>query len=207
MDEGYLRHIKEHPEVSARDIKIIQACSPGARYIVDIGCGRGGFALKSRGQLPDVLGMDRLPAAAHISRAENLPFLLADVSALPFTSASIDVVRAKELIEHLVDPVPMVQEAYRVLRPAGMLIVHVPTHFSALYPVGNFWDDYTHIRPFSRPGLRRLLENTGFAVVSIKGYTSGRNVIERSLAAVLGLVAPHTWLALARKPNGGGASI
>lgn len=201
VDEGYLRHITEHRVVSARDIQIIQACSPGARHIVDLGCGRAGFALESRGQLPDILGLDRLPAAARISRTENLPFLLADVAALPFASASIDVVRAKELIEHLVDPAPVLQEAYCVLRPDGILIVHVPTHLSTLYPVGNFWDDYTHIRPLSRPGVRRLLEDTGFAVISVKGYTAGRNLLERCLGRLLALLAPHTWLALARKPG------
>lgn len=119
----------------------------------------------------------------------------------------MDVIRAKELIEHLVDPVPMLQEAYRVLRPGGILIAHVPTHFSALYPVGNFWDDYTHVRPLSRLGLRRLVENAGFAVISIKGYTAGRNLLERGLGRLLALAAPHTWLALARKPDGGEAPI
>lgn len=140
-----------------------------------------------------------LPEAASISRAEGLPFVLADVTSLPFASASVDVVRAKELIEHLVNPAPMLLEAYRVLRPGGILIIHVPTHFSALYPVGNFWDDYTHVRPLSRTGVKRLLEDTGFAVTSVKGYTTGRNVVERSLGRLLAIVAPHTWLALARK--------
>ncbi len=201
MDEGYFRHIIEHPELSTRDVAIIRKHQPDARRIVDIGCGRGGFVAICRQELRDALGIDNEPAAARICRAQGLPFVLADAQQLPFASNCLDVVRAKEIIEHLPDPRPMLWEIHRTLRPGGLFLSRVPSHFSALYPMGNFWDDYTHVRPLSRLGLRRLLDDTGFEIDFISGYTAGRNAAERLLGWVLGRVLPHTWLALARKPQ------
>lgn len=199
MDEGYFRHIVEHPELSARDVRLIQQQAARARRIVDIGCGRGGFVEACRRELGDALGLDNEPAAARLCRSQRLPFVLGDAERLPFATGSLDVVRAKEIIEHLPDPRRMLSEIERALRPGGLFLAHVPSQFSALYPVGNFWDDYTHVRPLSRLGLRRLLEDTGFEVASIRGYTAGRNAFERALGRGLSLVVPHTWLAVSTK--------
>ena len=78
-----------------------------------------------------------------------------------------------------------------------------PSGLSILYPVTNFYDDYTHIRPLSRPGVRRLLADTDFEIVYITGYTPGRNLPERILGRVLSKVFPYSWVALARKPASG----
>jgi SAM-dependent methyltransferase len=199
MDEGYFAHIVEHPEISARDVELIKRHQPNARRVVDIGCGRGGFVEICRQQIGAGLGLDNEPAAAHICRADGIPFVLGDAQRLPFARDSMDVVRAKEIIEHLPDPRRMLRDIMSVLRPGGLLIAHVPSQFSALYPAGNFWDDYTHVRPLSRLGLRRLLEDTGFEVEVIGGYTAGRNSIEKAAGRLLALVVPHTWLAAARK--------
>jgi len=201
MDEGYFRHITEHPELSARDVRLIRGQAPGGRWIVDIGCGRGGFVEACRRELGDGLGLDNEPAAARLCRSQGLPFVLGDAEQLPFGRDAIDVVRAKEIIEHLPNPRRMLGEIARVLRPGGLFLAHVPSQFSALYPVGNFWDDYTHVRPLSRLGLRRLLEDSDFEVESIRGYTAGRNAAERALGRVLAIAIPHAWLSVARKPG------
>jgi SAM-dependent methyltransferase len=201
VDEGYFSHIKEHPEISADDIAVIRRLLPGARRIVDVGCGRGGFIAACRRDLGDATGFDNEAAAARICRAQGLPFVQGDGEHLPFRDGSLDVVRAKEIIEHLQDPLPMLRDIARALQPAGLFLSHTPSHFSTVYPVNNFWDDYTHVRPYSKFGLRRLLEDAGFTVESIRGYTAGRNTAERWLGRALALALPHTWLAIARKPG------
>lgn len=200
VDEGYFAHIREHPEISAGDVAIILRMLPDARRVVDIGCGRGGFVAACRRELGDALGFDNEPAAGRICRAHGLPFVLGDAEHLPFAHDSLDVARAKEIIEHLPDPLPMLREIRHALRPGGLFLSHTPTHFSAIYPVNNFWDDYTHVRPYSKFGLRRLLQDAGFHVEDIRGYTAGRNAAERLLGRALALALPHTWLAVARKP-------
>ncbi len=199
MDEGYIGHIVEHPEISVRDLEVIRAHQPNAHWIVDLASGRGGFIATCQGEPMEVLGLDNNPVAARICRGQGLPFVLGDVASLPFASGSLDVVRAKEIIEHLGDASTMLEEIHRVLRRDGLFLAHVPSQFSTIYPVGNFWDDYTHVRPLSRLGVKRLLEDGGFQLIFIRGYTAGRNAWERLAGRVLSLVLPHTWLAVARK--------
>ena len=200
MDEGYFKHIAEHPELSREDAAIIRRRMPDANRILDVGCGRGDFVELCRHEFQAGLGLDSQAAAARICRSQGLPFVLADAERLPFAGSSLDVVRAKEIIEHLQDPLPMLKEIRRALRPGGLFVAHVPTQFSALYPVTNFWDDYTHVRPLTRLGVRRLLEDAGLSVEFIRGYTAGRNAVERLLGRLVSKVLPFTWLAVARKP-------
>jgi SAM-dependent methyltransferase len=107
----------------------------------------------------------------------------------------------KEVIEHVEEPLALVREARRVLRPGGVLIAHTPTPYSQMYPVGNFWDDYTHVRPFSRLGLKRLMADAGMEIVRIEAYVSGRNSIERMMGKVLARVFPHIYKVTARRPD------
>ena len=201
MNEPYYEFIGEHPEISERDIQIIAERMPGARRIVDIGCGAGGFLAMCRERLGDPVGIDASPVSARLCRAQRLPVLLADGAALPFASGSLDVVRAKEIIEHILDLRPFIQEIYRALRPGGLFLSQTPTQFSILYPaVINFYDDYTHIRPLSRVGVRCLLADANFETLYVRGYTAGRNRPERVIGRLLGLIFPFSWVALARKP-------
>lgn len=154
-----------------------------------------------RERLGDAIGIDPSAGSARLCRAQRLPVLLADGSTLPFASGSLDVVRAKDIIEHVLDLRPFAQEIYRVLRPGGLFLSHTPTQFSILYPaVINFYDDYTHIRPLSRVGVRRLLADANFETLYIQGYSAGRNRLEQVAGRVLGLIFPFHWFALARKP-------
>ena len=197
--EQYYEFIQTHPEISARDVDLIARERPEAARILDIGCGAGEFLELSGERFGAVLGIDPSPASVRLCRSRGVPALRADGSALPFASGSMEVVRAMNILEHILDPRVFVREIYRVLEPGGLVLIRMPTQYSILYPVANFYDDYTHIRPLSRPGLRRLLNDAGLEILSIQGYTAGRNWLERILGRGLGLVFPRSWLALARK--------
>ena len=196
---GRLAHVHEHPEISDADLRLIRKLAPEARLVLDIGAGRGGFVSAARGRGLQAWALDLEPDAAHLWQRDGVPGALGDGARAPFADGSLDVVRLKELIEHVEDPLALIREAARLLRPGGLLIVHTPSPYSQLYPVGNFWDDYTHVRPFSRLGLRRLIEDGGLRLERIEGYVAGRNALERALGRLLAPVLPHTYRVLARR--------
>lgn len=199
--EAYYAFIREHPEVSERDVRTIDEWLPLAERVLDLGCGAGEFLSSCQGRFQHAMGVDISLASARVCHATGLPALVADGGRLPFTSSSLDVVRAREVMEHVLDLLPFAHEIYRVLKPGGLFLSHTPTQYSTLYPVTNFWDDFTHVRPLSRMALVRLFGEVGFETLSIRGYTAGRNAVERVLCRVLGRVFPYVWVALARKPE------
>jgi SAM-dependent methyltransferase len=64
------------------------------------------------------------------------------------------------VVEHLTKPRDAIDELKRVLKKNGFLIGETPHWVSAITPVGyNFYDDETHIRPYSVQGIRSLLND------------------------------------------------
>jgi SAM-dependent methyltransferase len=203
IDEGPLAHVREHREIAAADVRIVMGlfgAATGTR-ILDVGAGRGIFVEEARVAGLAVVATDLEPAAGPVWRSRGITGVVADAFAPPFKEASFDVVRLKEVIEHVADPRALVAASMLLLRPGGYFIAHVPSPYSQWYPVGNFWDDYTHVRPFSRQGLRRLMEDSGLGEIRIDAYVAGRNALERGIGRLLRRVLPHTYRVVARKPE------
>jgi ubiquinone/menaquinone biosynthesis C-methylase UbiE len=198
--EGPLAVLREHHEVIDQDLDLLKRFAPDARRLVDVGAGRGSFVTAANQHGRQALALDMQQEAAHLWPRLQVPGVLGDGLHMPFTENSFDVVRMKEVIEHVPDPLAFVREARRVLRSGGVLIAHVPTPYSQFYPVGNFWDDYTHVRPFSKLALQRLIADAGMEMLQVDAYTSGRNSVERAVGKLLARVLPHIYRLVAKRP-------
>jgi SAM-dependent methyltransferase len=78
--------------------------------------------------------------------------ILGDAQALGLRDAAFDVVLCTEVLEHLPEPQKGVDEAWRVLKPGGMLLL--TTRF--LFPIHDAPHDYFR---FTKYGLRHLLRH------------------------------------------------
>ena len=100
------------------------------RRVVDAGCGAGYGAAELARAARGVLGVDASTyaiayACEHYS-APNLRFVAASCAALPLADASVDLLVAFEVIEHLAEWQRFLAEARRVLAPGGQFIVSTP---------------------------------------------------------------------------------
>jgi 2-polyprenyl-6-hydroxyphenyl methylase/3-demethylubiquinone-9 3-methyltransferase len=97
------------------------AAEPGA-LLVDVACGGGLLSA----HLPTGyrhVGVDLVAAGLRTAREHGVHVLQADAGALPLADGSAAVVVAGEVLEHVADPMAVVRECLRVLRPGGTLVI------------------------------------------------------------------------------------
>lgn len=110
---------------------VVGAAGPLAGPGLDIGTGKGLTARMLARRVAEVVSVDidadEQALAAHLSAREGLGerirFVRADASALPFPPAFFGCAVMAEVLHHLDEPGPILDEIARVLRPEGVVIL------------------------------------------------------------------------------------
>ncbi|MGV9558325.1 class I SAM-dependent methyltransferase [Streptomyces sp. NPDC003401] len=139
--------------------------------VLDAGCGTGRAlpALRDAvGPSGVVVGADLTPAmleaAVRAGRDRAGRLVLADVTALPLLSGSLDAVFAAGLVAHLPDPSRDLRELARVVRPGGALALFHPIGRAALAARQGRSVTPDDLR--AEPNLRPLLAGSGWRMTS-----------------------------------------
>lgn len=97
--------------------------------ILDIGCGPGSLTNDLGSHCPQgsVIGVDISQIVIDIATAAehraNVSFKTVDAYHLPFDDNSFDVVHAHQVLQHVTNPVALLTEMSRVVRPTGVIAV------------------------------------------------------------------------------------
>lgn len=135
----------------------------GGKRVLDLGSGTGEYLEKFDQRS---VGVEVSGPNLRILKSKQLKVVGADVNqVLPFADVSFEAVFCSHILEHADAPICLLRESHRVLNEDGILIVGLPLERSlyTLLSGDDYFDHHpTHLYSFSRDGLLRLLDKSGF---------------------------------------------
>lgn len=173
LEQLYRRLVlRDHLRFVTRALRGARESGP----VLDVGCGGGLFLGMLRPRGFKVLGLDMSSDAARLAwKQQGVPAVAGDLSASPIAPASCAAVTMFHVLEHVPDPRHYLQEAHRLLRPNGRLIVQVPNaacwQFALLGRAWNGVDAPRHLHLFRGADLEKMLERSGFEIVRRKYFS------------------------------------
>jgi SAM-dependent methyltransferase len=147
----------ERRKLLARELRRLPA--PGSA--LDIGAAGGGNTrvLRSHGWRP--VALEFAPTAAQIARERGLDVIRADARELPVRTASMDLVTAFDILEHIEEDYLAAAEITRVLRPGGTALIAVPADMA-------LWSAHDtavgHVRRYTRGTLAEVIVKGGLVI-------------------------------------------
>jgi 2-polyprenyl-3-methyl-5-hydroxy-6-metoxy-1,4-benzoquinol methylase len=107
---------------------------------------------------------------------------------MPFAGNTFEVITATALIEHLHEPDLLLTECYRVLKPAGMLLLTSPSPFFEWVATKiGYLKNSGHVARYSLKDLEELCKNAGFEIAISRKfqispfYLPAHNFLEAAL--------------------------
>jgi 2-polyprenyl-3-methyl-5-hydroxy-6-metoxy-1,4-benzoquinol methylase len=152
------------------DVANIYLSKSKAGRLLDIGCGNGTFLDRMRSLGWDVRGIEVDHKAARIAeKVFNIPVFVGTLEEAHHPAASLDAITMNHVIEHVHDPIALLQECYRILRPQADLIVVTPNVKSLGHArFGQHWrglEPPRHLHLFSQATLQSSAHKAGFRKV------------------------------------------
>ena len=133
--------------------------------ILDIGCCKGTalHSFKRSGNFK-LFGIDMRD-----EKVEGIEFKACNLEKekIPFPTDFFDFIYSKSVLEHVANTDNFLSEALRVLKPGGRAVFLTPD-WRSQYKC--FWNDYTHVKPFTRKSLRDSLLIHGYNSVDCEYF-------------------------------------
>lgn len=143
---------------------------PAAGRLLDVGCAAGFFLAEAR-HFYEVQGVELSTwSSAYARERLGLPVITGTLQQAALPAAHFDVITLWDVIEHVPDPVPLLTEAARVLRPSGRLVLTTGDWGSAYAQARSAdWHLMTppwHLTMFSRATMARAAGRAGLRVAA-----------------------------------------
>ncbi|MBI4878663.1 MAG: class I SAM-dependent methyltransferase [Planctomycetes bacterium] len=178
MYRGRARHrFAAEFQQERNDILIALAPAGAGGAALDLGCGTGLTLNHLAMRFDRVIGLDiskemlRGYEGGHRAEA-RVALLLADMTALPIASGSVDVILCRSALHHMDDEAAALAEMGRTLKPSGRLVIGEPANDNPLFRLArfcarrlpSFGKIHTIDRAYTRRQLRSLLARAGLRV-------------------------------------------
>ncbi len=141
--------------------KTLDAYATTSSRLLDYGCGPGDMLQECKRRGLTAYGMDNSPYSVELARERGLDVILGSYDEIPAELRDLDIVFSHSVLEHVQRPLELIDALKHRLSEGGLLILSAPT------PEPAFWDDPTHVRPYTPKAFRALAELCGLELIEV----------------------------------------
>lgn len=144
--------------------------------VLDIGCGTGEFLADIQRAGWEVCGVETAKAGFNLARSRLGPNVHgSELGSCNFLAQFFDVITLWHVLEHVSDPLTLLEEIKRILKNDGILVLSVPNIESVESKLaGEEWfhlDLPRHLCHYSPQTIKRILEKAGFGVYRVNHFS------------------------------------
>jgi SAM-dependent methyltransferase len=133
----------------------------GCTRLLDYGCGPGDVLAVCQELNVPAIGLDSSERSCQLAAQRGFRVIHGDESSSALLDEAFDAIFLQSVIEHLPEPVGALRKLITMLPPGGLVFISAPT------PCSDFWDDPTHVRPFTPKSFAILAELLSLEVLEI----------------------------------------
>jgi len=137
------------------------------KRLLDVGTGRRYHLLGFYRRGLSVYGLDKRRENVQAQQTFDVRECDIENGTFPFDDEYFDFAFSKSVIEHVMNAENFLSEMLRILKPGGMAVIMTPD-WCTQYRF--FWDDYTHVKPYTRKGLQNAMLINGFTRVDCSRF-------------------------------------
>jgi len=187
------------PPVKSRalfDFLLFPKAIPEGR-LLDIGCGNGRFLAVMKLLGWDIYGVEPDPASARLAKHFTGAKIYGSFTEANFSSNFFDVITMNHVLEHIKEPLPLLNECYQILRTNGKLGIAVPNWKSMSHRI--FGQYCYHLEPprhavmYEPRVLALACLKAGFTVETITttSIREARTAFKKSWYYLKGVASPR----------------
>jgi 2-polyprenyl-3-methyl-5-hydroxy-6-metoxy-1,4-benzoquinol methylase len=129
------------------------------KSLVDVGSGKGNHLVGFGRRGLEVSGIDKRSECIDVLKDFDIRDSDIEHDKFPFDENSVDIVFSKSVLEHVSNADNFLSEIFRILKPGGLAVLMTPD-WGTQHKI--FWDDYTHVKAWTRKGLQNALKMHNF---------------------------------------------
>lgn len=157
----------------------------GTRRLLDIGCGCGGLSVGLKEKGIEVVGVEKDEKLCALAKEKLSAAILGDIENLKlnYPEGYFDCIMYADILEHLVEPLNILEKHKVYLEKDGCVIASIPNvrYYKVILRLifSGAWDyndagilDRSHLRFFGLVNVVELFEKAGYEIMEIK-----RNIV------------------------------
>jgi SAM-dependent methyltransferase len=175
----FRHHLRKRRDYVDGILSAFKSAAAGPLTGLDLGCGDGAHLSWLHGYVADLYASDynllRLPRARSLNETRSV--FMADVTDYPVRDNFFDVIYFNHVIEHIPNDTAALAEAYRILKPGGLLVLGTPNEGVWLWQLAyrlepRLLRKSDHVQFYTADSLAAKCRAAGFAIKEIKhiGY-------------------------------------